>query len=222
MASTSASSRSSAISRLTYPYCSARGPSRSSATRRIFECPAATDQAGEPSHRTAPGNHPDANFPLAEKRVLARGEPQITGENKLAPGAAGASPDRGDADHRGANQTDKDVDPGRQSSGTDPECLSPAGVVLQVIMGQVEIPVGAVEHNDVEVRILLDEAGEVAELGDGRCRDRVNRRVIERHMAVSGVTAFDPAVRPGSFGFSRTHFKLLRWIASHYFRLRGC
>ena len=25
-------------------------------------------------------------------------------------------------------------------------------------MGQVEIPVGAVEHNDVEIRILLDEA----------------------------------------------------------------
>jgi len=88
-------------------------------------------------------------------------------------------------------------------------------------MGQVEIPVGAVEHNDVEVRILLDEASEVAELGDGRRRYRVNWRMIERHMAVSGVTAFDPAVRPGSFGFSRTHFKLLRWIASHYFRLRA-
>jgi len=27
-----------------------------------------------------------------------------------------------------------------------------------VIMGKVEIPVGAIEHNDVEVRILLDEA----------------------------------------------------------------
>ena len=94
---------------------------------------------------------------------------------------------RGDADHRGTSQTDKDVDPGRQSSGTDPECLSPAGVVLRVIMGQVEIPVGADEHNDVEIRILLDEAGEVAELGDGRRRDRVNRRVVERHMAVSGL-----------------------------------
>jgi hypothetical protein len=35
-------------------------------------------------------------------------------------------------------------------------------------MGQVKIPVGAVEHNDVEIRILLDEAGEVAELGDGK------------------------------------------------------
>jgi len=57
-----------------------------------LECPAATDQAGEPSHRTAPGNHTDANFPLAEKRVLARGEPQITSEHELASGAAGAPP----------------------------------------------------------------------------------------------------------------------------------
>ena len=64
-------------------------------------------------------------------------------------------------------------------------------------MGQVEIPVGAVEHNDVEIRILLDEAGEVAELGDGRRRNRVNRRVVERHMAVSGAAAIDPEVRLG-------------------------
>src|SRR5262249_49126939 len=48
-----------------------------------LECPAATDQAGEPGHRTAPGNHTDADFPLAEMRVLARGEPQITGEHEL-------------------------------------------------------------------------------------------------------------------------------------------
>ena len=63
-------------------------------------------------------------------------------------------------------------------------------------MGQVEIPVGAVEHNDVEIRILLDEAGKVVELGDGRRRDRVNRRVVERHMAVSGAAAIDPEVLP--------------------------
>ena len=104
---------------------------------------------------------------------------------------------RGDADHRGTSQTDKDVDPGRQSSGTVPECRRPAGVVLQVIMGQVEIPVGAVEHNDVEIRIVLDEASEVAELGDDRRRDRVNRRVVERHVVVSGAAAIDPEVRPG-------------------------
>ena len=29
-------------------------------------------------------------------------------------------------------------------------------------MGQVEIPVGAVEHNDVEIGIVLDEVAEVA------------------------------------------------------------
>src|SRR6266850_5527786 len=72
------------------------------------------------------------------------------------------------------------------------------------------------------IRILLDEAGEVAELGDGRRRDRVNRRVVERHMAVSGVRAIDPEVRPGPVGFNRTHVELLRWIGSHYFRLEAC
>ena len=41
-------------------------------------------------------------------------------------------------------------------------------------MGKVEIPVASIEHNDVEVRILLDEADEVAELGDGRPRDRID------------------------------------------------
>jgi hypothetical protein len=41
------------------------------------------------------------------------------------------------------------------------------------------------------------KAGEVAELGDGRRRDRVNRRLVERHMAPSGAAAIDPEVRPG-------------------------
>jgi hypothetical protein len=38
-------------------------------------------------------------------------------------------------------------------------------------------------------------------LGDGCRRDRVNRRVVERYMAASGVTAIDPEVRPGPVGF---------------------
>src|SRR4051812_9707408 len=42
-----------------------------------LECPAATDQAGEPSHRTAPRNHTGANFPLAEKRVLGVTPPLV-------------------------------------------------------------------------------------------------------------------------------------------------
>ena len=75
------------------------------------------------------------------------------------------------------------------------------------MMGQVEIPVGAVEHNDVKIRILLNEAGEVAELGDGHRRCHVDRRVVERHMAVSGAAPIDPEVRPGPgphFGIAHT------------------
>ena len=47
-------------------------------------------------------------------------------------------------------------------------------------------------------------------LGDGCRRDRVNRRVVERHMAASGATAIDPEVRPGPVDFNHTHVELLR------------
>jgi hypothetical protein len=45
--------------------------------------------------------------------------------------------------------------------------------------------------------------------------------VVERHMAVSGVKAIDPEVRPEPVGFNRTYVELLRWIGSHYFRLEA-
>ena len=56
-----------------------------------LERPAAADQAGEPGHRTAPRDHAGPDLELAEQRVLARGEPQVTGQHELASGAAGAS-----------------------------------------------------------------------------------------------------------------------------------
>src|SRR6266436_2650747 len=198
MASTSASSWSSAISRLTYPYCSARGPSRSSATRRISSARPRPTRRESLAIGPPPGTTPTptSHWPRSVFSREANRRSQASTNSLPAPRARPRIEAMLTTGAR-ARRTDKDVDPGRQSSGTDPECLSPAGVVLQVIMGQVEIPVGAVEHNDVEVRILLDEAGEVAELGDGRRRDRVNRRVVERHMAVSGAAAIDPEVLPG-------------------------
>jgi hypothetical protein len=71
------------------------------------------------------------------------------------------------------SQTDKDVDPGRQSSGTDPECLSPAGVVLQVIMSQVKSRLALSNRTTLRSGSCSDEADELTELGDGRRRDRV-------------------------------------------------
>ena len=69
-----------------------------------LECPSAIDQARKPSHGPPPGTSPMPTSHWPRKGVLARGEPQITGENELAPGAASAPPDRSDADHRGTSQ----------------------------------------------------------------------------------------------------------------------
>ena len=91
-----------------------------------LERPAATDQAGEPGHRTAAGDHADADLELAEQRVLARGEAQVAGQHELAAGAAGASADRGDADHRGARQADEE----RRSTPAVPVGPTPSAAVL--------------------------------------------------------------------------------------------
>jgi hypothetical protein len=73
---------------------------------------------GEAGHRTARGDHTQADLELAEQRVLARREPQVASEHELASRAAGASADRGDADYRGTRQTDKHVDPRLQPGRT--------------------------------------------------------------------------------------------------------
>jgi hypothetical protein len=64
-------------------------------------------------------------------------------------------------------------------------------------VGQVEVGVGAVEDDDVEVGILLDKADELGELGDGRRGDRVDGRVIERHPAVAQAATIGAQMRPG-------------------------
>ena len=96
------------------------------------------------------------------------------------------------------------VEPRRHAGRTDPQCRGPGRVVLDVVVGQVEIGVGAVEDDDVEVRVLLDQADELGELRDGRRRDRVDRRVVEGHPAVAGAATVDAEVRPGSVPRVRT------------------
>jgi hypothetical protein len=61
-------------------------------------------------------------------------------------------------------------------------------------VGQVEIGVGAVEDDDVEIGILLDQADDLSELRDGRRGDRVDRRMVERHPAIAGATTIEGLV----------------------------
>lgn len=70
------------------------------------------------------------------------------------------------------------------SGRTDSECRGPARVVLDVVVGQVELGVDAVEDHDVEVRVLLDQANELSEL----------RTATTRATAIAGsITARPPS-----------------------------
>jgi hypothetical protein len=69
--------------------------------------------------------------------------------------------------------------------------------MLGVVVGEVELGVGAVEDDDVEVVVGLDQADELGQLGDGRGGDRVDRRVIERDPAVAGAGTVDAEMGPG-------------------------
>jgi hypothetical protein len=63
-------------------------------------------------------------------------------------------------------------------------------------MGQEEVGVRAVENDDVELGVLLDQADKLGQFGDGRCRDRVDRRMVERHPAVRRTHTIDAQMSP--------------------------
>src|ERR1700729_538146 len=84
-----------------------------------------------------------------------------------------------------------------QSGRASWQCRGAARVVLGVVVRQVEVGVGAVEDDDVEVRVLLNQTDKLRELSDHRRCDRIDRRMRERHPAVAAATAIDPYGRPG-------------------------
>jgi hypothetical protein len=168
-------------------------PSRSSATA---ESPArGRDRSGgRAGHRGAAGNHPRRDLELAQQRVLAGGERRSQASAKSLPPGGGRGPRRCWAPTRG---TDGRGGRARDACRLDRCRARGSGpVVLGVVMGQVELGVGAVEDDDVEVEILLDQPDEPGELGHGGRRDRVDRRVVECHPAVTGAATIDAEVRP--------------------------
>jgi len=52
-------------------------------------------------------------------------------------------------------------------------------------VGPVEIGLGAVEDDDVEVEVLLDEVNELGEFGHGPRGDRVDRGVVRKSPATT-------------------------------------
>ena len=152
-------------------------------------------QPGEPCHRAASGDHPRADLELAEQRVLAGGEAPVTASTNSLP-APRARPDSRDADQRRARKPDEEIEPRVHPGRAHTERRGLGRVVLDVVVRQVEVRVGAFEHDDVEVRVLLDQTDELGELRDRRRRDGVDGRVVEPHPAVSGAASVDPEMAP--------------------------
>jgi hypothetical protein len=65
------------------------------------------------------------------------------------PCAARTSTYRGDADHRCSGQADQDIEPRVHAGRAGAEGGGAGRVVLGVVVGKVEIGVGAVEDDDI-------------------------------------------------------------------------
>ena len=119
ISSTSSSSFSSDITRLTYPYPLRPRAVEVIADKQDLQCAAASDQPGKPGHWTAARYQAGADFKLAEHAILARGKTKIAGEDELASGSACSTADGGDAYRLCARQPRSEIEPEWQPGGTE-------------------------------------------------------------------------------------------------------
>src|SRR6266404_4156203 len=94
-------------------------------------------------------SYPD--FGLAQPGVLARREPHVAGEDKLAAHAPDTASDPRDADHRGLGETHERIDQDREARSPDSSHDVPY-LAGQIKVGKVELGVGAFEYDDPQVR----------------------------------------------------------------------
>ena len=157
-----------------------------------LERAAATDQPREPApsgRRRGPRPVPTSNWPSSVFSREANRRSQASTNSLPAPRARPrieAMLTAGARDRRTRRSSHACI-----PVGPTPQRRGPGRVVLDVVVGEIEVGVGAVEDDDVEVGVLLDQADELGELGDGRRGDRVDRRVVERHPAVARAATVD-------------------------------
>src|SRR5712692_6657934 len=90
------------------------------------------------------GMHSYPDFGLAQSRVLARREPHVAGEDKLAAHAPDTASDLCDADHRGFGETDECIRQDRETGRPD-RCGDVPRLAGQIKVGKVELAVRALE-----------------------------------------------------------------------------
>jgi hypothetical protein len=99
---------------------------------------------------------------------------------------------------RGAREAHEEVEPRVHPGRTGSQGQRPGRVVLGVVVSQVEVGVGAVKDDDVEVWVLLDQPNQFGELCDRGGGDGVDWRMIDGHPAVAAAEALDAQMCPDS------------------------
>jgi hypothetical protein len=100
---------------------------------------------------------------MPEHGPFPAGEPQVTSERELTARAAGPAADLRDRDERRTRQPGSEVSPGGQAGWAGAGELASA---RHVEVGDEELRIGAVEHDDLDRRVGLKSVHQAAaELG---------------------------------------------------------
>lgn len=155
------------------------------AADRDFQCPGAADQARQPVEAAAAGHHARADLGLPEQGALAAGEPDVAGQRELVPDAPGAAADGRDADDARMGQAVDEVVPVGGQVGRSGH-VGHLGHPDDVEVGDEVVRVGAVEHDDADLRVRLQVIEQHPQRCEGLRVEEVDRRVLEGHTPVAG------------------------------------
>src|SRR4051812_16203988 len=140
---------------------------------------------------------------MTENGLFAAREAHVAGERQLAPNAGGASPDAGDRNDRSAAQAHQDVVKGSEAAPTGRKACRVLRVSKEIIVSEEEAGNRAVEHDDLELLVILDCGDNSVELRDCCRPEDIEWRVVERNAPVVRRAVRGKDARTGRLGCSR-------------------
>src|SRR5712675_2716705 len=150
-------------------------------TEQDLERPPATDDAWQTGRGAAPGHGGEPDLELPQHGPLPTGEPDVGGEGELAARTASPAPESSDRHRPRPAEPDQHVRPVMKRGGRRRQRVEGGLIGCDVVVGQEEVRVGAVEDHDGHPVVLLDLGEQVMQRDDHHRVDEVDRRVVEGH-----------------------------------------
>jgi len=96
-----------------------------------------------------------------EDSILSRGETKVACEHELAAGATGTPANRRNAHDRRARQADREIEPRRHPGRPGRQRGGLGWILFDVVMGEEEVGIGAVEDDDVQLCVAFNHIDEL-------------------------------------------------------------